>query len=110
MARSDRFWFRFLCGGGRVDFDDPEFLRVAMINVVGAVAGLLWLVFLVRNAWRLPETGNVARVLLDAFGFAASGAMVMTMRLGVPVGYVGQAANIGVFLATLGAIAIRPTR
>ncbi len=108
MPPTDRFWLWFLSGGERVAVDDPDYLRVAMINVIGVVAGLIWGLFLVYNLWRWPGTGDTMRVLVDVFGVAVSVGMVLAIRSNVSIDIGARVANVGAAVATLAAIYVRP--
>ena len=99
---------RFVSGGHRVAEDHPDYLRIALINLIGLVAGLVWAVFLVRNAVQLPATGNWARVAFDACGVVFSIAMVLAMHAGWSVDWTARLVNAAILVAVLGLVQVRP--
>jgi len=90
-----------LSSGHRVSEDDPNYLRVVVINILGVTAGVLWTIFLLRNLVLLPDTGNVARVLVDAFGVAVSAAMFAALRAGYSIGWTARTALVAITVGTL---------
>jgi len=100
-------WLDWLTGGGYVDIDDPAYLRVAVINIIGGLGCVVWTIMLVRNTLLLSETGNLMRVLVDGFGVVISIAMLAAIRLRMPVDATARCANIAMLVSVLGVINVR---
>jgi diguanylate cyclase (GGDEF)-like protein len=101
-------WRHFATARGRVDADDPDYLRVIVINLVGLLASTFWAIFFILNLWLLEQTGDYARVGVDAFGLTVSILMVMAMHWRWPVASAAQIINAAILLASLALVYVRP--
>lgn len=108
MSRLNRAWSAFLTVGGRVGVEDRDYIRVALINVLGAVAGLIWAVFLLHNTWLLFSGARVwGRVLVDGIGTLVCVGVLVALRIGTRVELISRVANAGTVVLVLGLVAFR---
>lgn len=108
MRRVRDGWLYFISGGYRVGHEHPDYLRVILLNGIGLISGVLWLLFLVRNAWLLPETGNWTRVAIDALGFVTAVCMVAATHARYSIDATARLVNGLIIVSIVGLLYARP--
>ncbi|EPC03151.1 hypothetical protein L861_22845 [Litchfieldella anticariensis FP35 = DSM 16096] len=104
------FWQRlsrdFLTSGGRTTEDQPDYLRITLLNLLEAAAFVFWGLFLSLNLLGMVES-SIGRIVIDATGVVVAVGILVSLRLGAPVTVVAHIANASLFVFLLALVVIR---
>lgn len=104
------FWCRlsrdFLTSAGRTSEDQPDYLRITLLNLVGAAAFIVWGLFLSLNLLGVVEN-SVGRLVINVTGLAVAIGVLSSLRMGAPVAVVAHVAHAFLFVFLLGLAIVR---
>lgn len=106
QPRWQSFWRDFITSGNRTSPDDPDYLRVTVLNLVGGAGFLVWTLFLGLNLFGIFES-SAARILIDSTGIAVAVGVIVGLRVGARVGMVAEVVHVFLFILLLGVAAAR---
>lgn len=101
-----RHWTNFITSGGRTAPDDPDYLRVTVLNLVEGAAFFVWMLFLCLNLLGLFES-SAARLLIDTTGVVVAIGVLVSLRIGAPVAIVAEIVHAFLFILLLAVAAAR---
>jgi diguanylate cyclase (GGDEF)-like protein len=101
-------WRHFITAGGRVEADDPDYLRLTAIHVIGVAAFLLVGIFFLSNLARIAQTGDWLRLGLNAYTLLVTGTAMVALRRQWRVETVARGINAALALFVVGLIYARP--
>lgn len=101
-----RFWRDFLTAGGRVDADDPDYLRLTLLNMMMAASLLILTMFLCLHLLDVVE-GSTGRVVLDVVGILIAVAVITSLRRDVPTAMVAEIVNALLFFFLVAIMVVR---
>lgn len=96
-----RLWWEFITSGGRTTPDDPDYLRITVLNLVEGAALFVWTLFLCLNLLEVFAS-SPARLLIDITGIAVAVGVLVSLRAGAPVAIVAEVVHAFLFLLLLG--------
>jgi len=97
-----RCWRVFITSGGRSAPDEPDYLRVTLLNLVAGVGFFVWLLFLCLNLSGVVES-STGRIIVDSVGIAVAVGVLIGLRAGAPVAAVAEIVHVFLFILLLGA-------
>lgn len=101
-----RFWRDFLTAGGRVDADDPDYLRLTLLNMMMAASLLILTMFLCLHLLDVVE-GSTGRVVLDVVGILIAVAVITSLRREISTAMVAEIVNALLFFFLVAIMVVR---
>lgn len=93
-------WKDFITSGGRSTLEDPDFLRLSIMNVMAGAGCVAFLLFLV-----LDSTGSFGwstlRIATDLLGIALTLGVIVGLRAGAPLGVMAKLSHLALFVLLL---------
>ncbi|WP_189467939.1 GGDEF domain-containing protein [Litchfieldella qijiaojingensis] len=96
----------FLTSGGRTWEDQPDYLRITLLNLMEAAAFIVWGLFLCLNLLGVVES-SLGRIVIDAMGVAVAVGVLSSLRMGASVAVVAHVAHAFLFAFLLGLAIVR---
>ncbi len=94
-------WQDFITSGGRSTPDDPDYLRLTLMNLAVGVGMIVWGLFLCFNVLGVFES-SATRFLIDVVGIVVAVSVIASLRAGAPVGAVAEVVHGLLFILLLG--------
>ena len=94
-------WQDFITSGGRSTPDDPDYLRLTVMNLVEGAGMIVWGVYLCLNILGVLES-SAARIGIDVIGIVVTLSVIASLRAGAPVKIVAEVVHGFLFALLLG--------
>ncbi|MFC3284504.1 GGDEF domain-containing protein [Litchfieldella rifensis] len=95
-----------LTSAGRTSEDQADYLRITLLNLVGAAAFIVWGLFLCLNLLGVVES-SVGRLAINVTGLAVAVGVLSSLRMGAPVAVVSHVAHAFLFAFLMGLAILR---